>query len=453
MKRSKLLLVAVVAGLVAVLWNVRQVEFARRAVFQPAPDYDALEVDRSREVAHARPESTWPTPTWTDFRGPGRAGVYVETPIRTAWPAEGLRELWRQPVGAGYGAVTIANGRVLALEQRRDDEALVAYDLGTGDELWSVRWPTRYSDAFSGEGPRSTPVQFEGVAYVLGATGELRAVATATHTTVWRTNVLELSGSSNLEYGLAASPLVVGELLLVPTGEPGDGVDAASLLALSRADGSVVWRALAERASYSSPLLATLQGVEVVLLATATRLVVLDPGTGALLGSHPWAIDGGFTCSQPVVLGDDRVLLSGGYGMGSTVVDVALANGVWTLTERWRSRRYKTRFDTSFPVGEHVYGLDEGILACLDPRTGERVWKDGRYGYGQMLLAKDHLVVLGETGELVLVRVSPQALDERARFQALDELSMNPLAAAHGRLFVRNKLELVCYELWPEEAD
>src|SRR5688572_14000615 len=156
-----------------------------------------------------------PLPTWTDFRGPGRLGVYTETPIRTDWPAEGLPLVWRRPAGAAYGSLAVAEGLVFSLEQRRERETLVAYDFDTGAEVRAAAWDARFEEPLSGEGPRSTPVWADGVVYALGAAGELGAYAARTGERLWRADLLELAPAANLLYGLTASPLVHGERLIV----------------------------------------------------------------------------------------------------------------------------------------------------------------------------------------------------------------------------------------------
>ena len=436
----------------------RQVSFWVRAFFQEEPDYDELEASRAARgpagdptIKKAGARAGAPPPTWTDFRGPGRAGIYAETPILEEWPEQGLRLLWRQPAGAAYGSLTVAEGLVFALEQRRGDEALVAYDLDTGREVWLDAWPARFDEALSGEGPRSTPVFADGSVYALGALGELRRVRAADGELVWRRNVLETASADNLTYGLAASPLVHGGLLIVPSGKPRAG--GRGLLALERGSGEVVWSALDDGACYASPLRAELGGLEQLLVMTAGRIVGLDPSDGRVLWEFPWQVLNDLTCSQPVVVGPSRVLLSAGYGKGSAAIDVERTSDGWSARQAWTSPRMKNRFNSSVLLDGHVYGLDDGVLACLDVETGERVWKGGRYGYGQVLLAGEHLLVLGEDGSLSLVRATTAGHEPLHRFQALEGLTMNIPAAAHGRLFVRNKLEMACYEVWPPDAD
>jgi len=426
-----------------------------RARWQEEPDYERVEQAaietgagaRPAEADPAREASAWPAPVWTDFRGPGRLGIYSETPIRTAWPPEGLPLVWRRPAGASYGSVTVAAGLVYGLEQRRERETLVAYDLATGAEAWTAGWEGRFDEDTSGEGPRSTPVWADGVVFAVGALGGLRTFEARTGAPGWSADLLALAAADNLLYGLAASPLVRGQRVIVPSGAPADG--GGCLLALERADGTLAWRAVGDAAAYSSPLLATLGGREQLLYASATRLSGLDPDTGDVLWRFPWQVTGELTCSQPVVIDGQHVLLSAGYGKGAALVRVESTGGGWAASEVWKSPRFKTRFNPAVLRDGLVYGLDEGVLACIDPSDGRRVWKGGRYGLGQLLLAGEHLLVLDEDGALALVRAAPEGWEELARFQAIEGLTLNIPAAAHGRLLVRNKLEIACFDLAP----
>jgi len=420
--------------------------FGWRSLTQKERDYDELEANRAQQETVPDSERLAFPSTWSDFRGPGRAGEYREAPIDLEWRDGVLPLEWKQPVGAGYGSFTVARGLVFSLEQRRDQEALVAYDLATGTEVWKYAWQARYSDALSGPGPRSTPVFDTETArvFALGAEGELSCVRARDGSLVWRANVLELSGSSNLGFGLAASPLIDGERLIVATGDPDEG--GHSLLALGKDDGTLLWKALEDSASYASPILARFAGTEWIVILTSERLVGLDRD-GRLRWEYPWKVGRGSNCSQPIVLPGDRLFVSSGYGKGSAVVRIMDEGGDVELEEIWSSRRFRTRFNTGVHHRGYVYGLDEGILSCVDVATGRRMWKDGRYGYGQLLIAGDHLVVLDGDGGLRLVRADPEGLAEEAAFQAFENLTMNIPALAHGRLLVRNKVEMACYRI------
>lgn len=417
-------------------------EPAQDAIAPPA----ASEIARQPENAPAGGTGEPPAPRsnayWTDFRGPRRDGHYRQTPIRTNWPARGLPELWRQTVGGGYASMTVANGRVFTIEQRRGDEVVAAYDLNTGGELWTHGWPARFEETMGGPGPRATPTWHEGKVYALGATGELHVLAEATGRPVWKKNILAENQAANLHWAMAASPLIVDDkVILQPGGSSG------SIVAYNKLSGEPMWRALSDTQSYTSPMEATLAGRRQILTVSAGRMMGLAIEDGSLLWEFPWATGGGGNISQPLVVDEQHVFISGGYGHGSALLKITASGGALRAEQVWQNTNLKCRFNSPVLYEGHVYGLDESILAAVDVWTGERDWKGGRYGYGQLLLAEGHLIVLTEGGEVVLVRATPEAHQEMARFKAIDGKTWNNPAIANGKLLVRNQTEMACYDL------
>jgi outer membrane protein assembly factor BamB len=380
---------------------------------------------------------------WTDFRGPKRNGEYREQPIRDDWPPAGLTPLWKQPVGGGYASFVVARGRAFTIEQRGSQEVVAAYDVQTGRELWTNGWDAEFREAMGGDGPRATPTWAAGVVYALGAAGELRALNEARGRVLWRTNILADSRAGNLPWGMAAAPLVVDDTLIVLPG----GRDGQSVVAYDRATGERRWSALADQQAYASPMLVTLAGVRQLLVFTATRLVGLAPENGRLLWEYAFPTFNGINAAQPLVLGDRRVFLSASYGAGAAVVELTPEGDTLSVREVWRNNRMKNRFSGSVLKDGVIYGLDEAILAAVDAETGELRWKGGRYGYGQLILAGDHLVVLTEDGELALVRANPARHEEVARFPVLEGKTWNVPALADGFLLVRNLNEMAAFDL------
>ena len=399
------------------------------------------------QPAAARPDAPPPPAAasayWTDFRGPRRDGRYTRQPIAVDWPEDGLTPLYKQPVGGGYASFVIAGGRAFTIEQRGGEEVVAAYDVQSGRELWTNSWQETFRERMGGDGPRATPTWHDGRVYALGGAGELRCLDDRTGRTIWRTNILRDAGASNLQWGMAASPLVVDATVVVLPG----GRNGQSVVAYDRATGARAWAALDDQQSYSSPMLVTLAGVRQILVFSASRLAGLAPGDGTLLWEFPWKTPFDVNASQPIVVGDDRVFVSTGYGTGAAVIEIGREGGRLTPREIWRNIRMKNQFTSSVLHEGHVYGLDESILACLDVETGQVKWKGGRYGYGQVLLAGGHLIVLTEGGELVLVRATPESHQEVARSAALEGRTWNHPAVSDGILLVRNALEMAAFNL------
>ena len=381
--------------------------------------------------------------SWTDFRGPLRNGEYNELPILTDWPAKGLQPIWKQPIGGGYASFTISHGRAFTIEQRGREEVVAAYDVATGQELWTNTWPAFFAETLGGNGPRATPTLFDGLVYALGAEGELRCLDEETGQVRWRTNILEDAGANNVLWGMSASPLIVDETVIVLPG----GSNGRSVVAYNRHDGATVWTALDDRAAYASPMLVTLGGVRQLLVFTAERLAGLTPNDGTLLWDYPWGTYNDIVVAQPLLLGNGRVFISSSYGTGAAVVEISASGDTLGAREVWRSNRMKNKFTSSVLYDGFIYGLDEAILACIDPATGELQWKGGRYGYGQVMLASGHLIVLTEDGDLALVRATPGGHDELARFPVLDSKTWNHPAMDGGYLLVRSLGEMAAFDL------
>ena len=388
-------------------------------------------------IAHARSTS------WPDFRGPDRDGRYQD-PILREWPARGLTKLWSRSVGGGYASVVAVDGRVFTIEQRDDREVLSALDLESGRELWTASWVSSFVSE-NGDGPRATPTYHDGRVYALGARGELRCVNAATGELGWSRNILTDATARNVLYGMAGAPLVVdGKVIVLPGG--GDG---QSVAAYDGRSGVRRWTALNDRQSYTSPMAVVLGGMRQILVVSATRAVGLTLEDGRLLWEYPWGNGDEVSVAQPLLLGDDRVFLSASYGSGAAVFQVKRVGNAFDVSTKWRNQRMKNKFTSSVLHDDFIYGLDEGILACVDATTGELMWKGGRYGYGQLMIAGDRLIVTTERGELVQVRATPEGHQELARFAVFDDRIWNHPAIVDGRLIVRNHSEMAAFNVRP----
>jgi len=230
--------------------------------------------------------------------------------------------------------------------------------------------------------------------------------------------------------------------------QPG-GRDGWSVVAYDRTTGDVVWHVLDDVQAYTAPMDVTLLGQRQILVVTAERAVGLVPEDGALIWELPWRVPNVPNIAQPIVLADNRVFLSAAYGHGATVIELTRTAGQVTVSTVWRNNRMKNKFSSSVLRDGYIYGLDEAILACIDAATGELQWKGGRYGYGQLLLAGDHLVVLSERGEVVLVQATPERHVEQASFEAIDGKTWNVPIIVDGVLLVRNAREMAAFDLRP----
>jgi len=385
------------------------------------------------------------------FLGADRRGAVAGLKLQRDWKTFPPKELWRHPIGRGWSSFAIVGTAAVTQEQRENDEAVLCYDLFTGQQRWEIAVPTRFSEALGGDGPRATPTIDQGQVFALGANGDLLALDLETGSKLWSVNILTDNSANNITWGMSASPLVTGNLVIVSPG----GRNNNSLVAYDRHTGQRVWQAGSARAAYSSPQLTTIDGQPQVLILNGEALAGHDPVTGAQLWSFPWmAGPQRISVSQPLYLPDfgmkdhpGEILIACAYGAGAGLLKVERNQDEWKVSSLWQSQGLQSKFSNIVIHEGYVYGFDGPILACLDLKDGRRCWKSGRYGFGQMLLVDDLLLLQDENGPVVLIEATPEAHREIAKLRALSERTWNTPALAGRYLLVRNDREAVCYEL------
>ena len=378
------------------------------------------------------------------FFGPNRDGVVKNVRLARDWSSAPPKQLWRQPAGAGWSAFSVVGGRAFTQEQRGESECVTCYDLLTGRLVWTHSNPVHFNQWQGGDGPRATPAVHQGRVFAMGATGMLDCLDAETGQRLWSRSVLAENKLPNLIWGVSVSPLVFDDTVVITGGL----TNGPTVLAYRRSDGEPLWRAGIDKASYASPILTTLAGRRVVLSCNAASLTAHDPATGELLLNFPWTNDKWPKASQPVVLERNRVFLSAGYGAGCVLLEVkAGVDGRLVATQLWRNLHMKAQFNSVAVRDGFLYGLDDGLLACVEVATGERKWKDGHYGSGQTLLVDDLLVIQSEPGAVVLAEAKPDVFEELGRIPALSEKTWNHPTLAGRYLLVRNSKEMACYEL------
>jgi outer membrane protein assembly factor BamB len=390
-------------------------------------------------VAAALAEAEWP-----GFRGPGRDSVVAGSTLAEDWTARPPRELWRIRLGPGWSSFAVAGRRLFTQEQRGELEVVAAYDADTGAELWSHESRSRFFEALGGAGPRATPTLARGMLFTLGAEGLLHRLEPTTGEVVWQADLRDDAAREPPPWGFSSSPLVVDDLVIVHAGGEGD----RGVLAYGVEDGQLRWGAPAGGHSYSSPQLSLIAGRTTVPMVTDAGLTLLDPADGAVLWRHEWPFEQ-YRVLQPLVIGDATLLISTGMGVGTRRLDLRRDGDGLAAEERWTTRGLKPDFNDYVAHEGFLYGLDPNILACVDLETGERQWKGGRYGHGQLLLLPDadQLLVLTEAGAVVLVRAAPTGLEELSRLEVLDAKTWNHPVLVGDRLYVRNGEEAVALEM------
>jgi outer membrane protein assembly factor BamB len=379
------------------------------------------------------------------FLGARRDGRVDCAELSLNWNDDPPRELWRFPIGGGYAAFAVKGDVVATIEQQGPREVVSAYDARTGKPIWRRTYAARFSETMGGDGPRATPTIEGEFVYALGATGMLSCLEVRTGRLLWTRNILEDASAENATWGMSGSPLVLGRLVVVNPGGP----NGRGLIAYDRFGGDIVWTGGSSKAAYASPTAATLGGVLQVLTLDFDGLAGYEASTGRELWRRPFQALNGISVANPLVLPGDRVFISASYGAGCASVRVVRTEEGWRVDNLWDSpTAMRCKFTSPIYIDGFIYGLDDGVLACLEAETGKRRWKGGRYGHGQILHSERRIFVQCENGEFAVVEADPRQWRESAKFRVLPgEKNWNAPALAGNRLFVRNHFEMAAFEL------
>ncbi len=442
--------------------------------WQPVADATIGKVE-TRADAPAADLATHTPDDFPQFLGPERSNWLPGPELARDWPAHPPREIWRRSIGAGWSGFTAVNGFAVTLEQRGPEEWVTCYEIATGNPVWGHSVVGRHENPLGGIGPRSTPTIHAGRVYALGATGVLRCLDGKDGALIWQDDLRKryfpaaadaagaaVADETLVQWGRAASPLIVDDLVVVPAGGPRG--QAKSLVAYKAESGELVWEATVplpvppggtDQISYASPVLATIAGVQQILIVNEATASGHDPQTGTTLWTHPWPGNSSqnASASQPVPVPGDRVLLTKGYGGGAELLQFSprSGGGVEKQPSLWVNHQVlETKFTNVTIIDGHIYGLSNGYLECVELATGRKTWKKSRraaYGHGQILGVGSLILVQAEDGRLALVEANPREHVERGSIKALSDKTWNNLCLYGRKLLVRNAQEAACYEL------
>jgi outer membrane protein assembly factor BamB len=399
------------------------------------------------------------------FLGNGYWAEVKGVELETDWEAHPPQEIWRREIGAGWSSFAVVGNYAVTQEQRGEHELVTCYRVDTGEPVWSHADEARFDPAdvqgsLGGIGPRATPTLHDDKVFTQGGTGIVNCLDARTGRVLWSCDTAEKLGAEIVVWGKAGSPLVVDDMVVISVGKSeGD----SSLVAFDIESGEVRWAAGKRQASYASPVLATIGGERQIIVVNQGYVTGHRAKGGEVLWKYPWASpeDGAASASQPVPLDGDRLFLSKGYGVGSSLVAIRRdAAGKFAAEPLWRpaiKRVMKTKMCNVVVRDGSIYGLDDVLLECIDADSGAVRWKKRRspeFGHGQIMLVGNVILVLSETGELALVEALPERYNELASVQVLDDANVtwNNPAFAPPYLIVRNGREAACYRLPLKQA-
>jgi len=380
---------------------------------------------------------------WYQWRGPNRDGKAHERGLLQEWPAGGPPLAWRASgAGTGYSSFAASGGRLFTQGAREGTEYVMAFDAATGRKVWETARGRRFRNE-RGDGPRGTPTVDGGRLYALGGTGDLACLDVATGRVVWSVNVLETFGGRNPNWGLSESPLVLADRVLVNAGGRN-----ASIVALNKEDGSVLWKSQSDEAGYSSAVTARVGDTPLAVFFTGERALGIDVRDGRLLWDYRPVSNRTANIATPIVQGS-RVFVSSDYGTGAALLDLRPSAGGVAASEVYFTRNMRNHHSSSVLVGDHLYGFSSSILTALRFADGEMAWRDRSVGKGSVIYADGRLYLYSENGVVGLAEASPDGYREHGRFRirpgSLPTWS-HPIISG-GRLIFRDQDTIYAYDV------
>ena len=381
---------------------------------------------------------------WPQWRGPNRDGVSAEKGLLKAWPQQGPPLAWKaQGAGEGYSSFATANGRLYTLGARGGSEYVMAFDAASGKKLWEVEHGRRFSND-RGDGPRGTPTIDGAQLYAYGASGDLSAMDAATGKVIWKVNVLRQFGGSNINWGLSESPLVLSDRVLVNAGGRG-----ASIVALKKSDGSVIWKSESDEAGYSSAVTQRIGSTEQAVFFTATRALGVNVADGRLLWSYDKVANRTANIATPIVRGN-KVFVSSDYGTGAALLEMSASGNGVSAREVYFTNDMRNHHASSVLIGDHLYGFSSAILTAMRFDNGQLAWRDRSVGKGSLVFADERLYLFSENGVVGLAEANPTAYREHGRF-SLPRASSLPTwshpIVSNGRLYLRDQDAIYAYDV------
>jgi outer membrane protein assembly factor BamB len=383
---------------------------------------------------------------WPQWRGPDRTGVSTETGLLKQWPQEGPKLLWKATgLGGGFSTPSIVAGRIYLMGTKGGNEYVFALDVKDGKEIWSSKVGPIASAGYAG--PRATPTTDGDYLYTLGSDSDLVCMEMATGKVVWQKNLQKNFGGRRGKWAYAESPLIDGDVLICTPGG-----SEATLLALNKKTGAVIWKAAVpggDAAAYSSVIVAEAGNVKQYVQFLSRGVVGVDAKTGKYLWRYNKTANGTANIPTPI-FHDGFVFSASGYGTGGGLVKLTAGSDSVSASEVYFTRDMANHHGGVVRIGDHLYGTNEGNLLCLDFKTGARKWQDRSVGKGSVTYADGHLYVRSERGPIALVEATPTGYKEKGRFDQPNrskERAWPHPVVANGRLYLRDQDILLCYDV------
>lgn len=374
---------------------------------------------------------------WPNWRGPNHNGISNETGWSTNWPDAGPKILWEKTLGTGFASMAVADGRVYAMGNIKDNDILYCLNADTGKEIWRKSYPCPIFKKNHEGGPSATPTVEGDSLYTLSKNGDAIRFRKANGEIVWHKKLNKDLGYKHPTWYFASSPLIIDNMVILNVGSCG--------IALNKADGGIIWENGKGAAGYSTPVPFTLDGEKCLALFTAREMVALIAKSGKVLWKIPWKTDWDVNAADAIIEGD-KIFLSSGYNKGCAVYKFNSSG----FTEVWKNKNMRNHFNSCVLWKGYIFGFDETTLSCLDFKTGEAKWDQKGLGKGSLMLADGKLIILSDKGKLAIAEASPTGYKELASAQILpNKKCWTVPVLANGRIYARNNPDgqLVCVDV------
>lgn len=372
---------------------------------------------------------------WFRWRGPDLNGISKEKNWTAEWPADGPKKLWKASVGMGFSSFAVSNGRVYTIGNANDTDTVFCFDASTGKEIWKHSYPAPLDAKYYEGGTSSTPTVDGDRVFTLSKRGDAFCLDAATGKIIWSKNLEQELGAKIPTWGFAGSPLVEGDLLIMNVGSAGTALDKKS--------GKVVWSNGKDTAGYSTPVPLGSGKDRAVLLCIKQDVAAIRVSDGKELWRHPWKSAYDVNAADPILAGD-KIFVSSGYNHGAMLLKVA--DNKPELV--WENKNMKNHMNSSVVWNGHVYGPDEGELACLNLETGQKKWSEKSFGKGSLMMADGKIIGLSEKGELMVIEPTPEKFKVISRAQVIGGKCWTTPVLSNGKIYCRtSKGDVVCVDV------
>ena len=388
---------------------------------------------------------------WPRFRGENFDNISRENyALSTSWPADGPKVLWSLDVGEGYAGAAVLNGRVYILDYDRENraDALRCLSLDDGREIWRYSYPVKVKRNHGMS--RTVPAVTDKFVVTLGPKCHVTCLDSQTGEFLWMKNLVgEFSATVPLWYA-GQCPLIDNGRAIIATG--GD----ALLIAVDCATGQIVWKSpnpLGWKMTHSSIMPAEFDGKRMYIYCGSGGVAGISAEDGSILWqSTEWRIRIA-TIASPLVIGEGRIFLSGGYNSGSMMLEIKNQQDRMTAQPTFKlgAEVFGATQHTPIFYKGYIYGIrPDGQLVCLST-DGRVVWTSGsahRFGIGPYMIVNGLIYAMNDMGVLTLVKATPAGYRQLAQAKVLEGPdSWGPMAVASGRLILRDLKRMICLDI------